>query len=154
MFMIGVDYPSRDEEIAIARTTTGQSLPKLEHIMDGAKVLRVPRPRPPRSRCRITSMNSPSISPKDPSREQRGSRMAQAPRRAGEPAPCRAVFDPRCQSARAALNGSYMVRQEDLIAIASPVLRHRLIKTFTAESEGITARSVISRLVEEATKEG
>ncbi len=56
--------------------------------------------------------------------------------------------------ARAALHGSYMVRQEDLVAVASPVLRHRLIKTFTAESEGITARSVVARLLEELTKEG
>ena len=31
MFMIGVDYPSREEEIAIARTTTGATLPNLEH---------------------------------------------------------------------------------------------------------------------------
>ena len=39
MFMIGVDYPSRAEEIAIARSTTGMTLPKLEHVLDGAKVM-------------------------------------------------------------------------------------------------------------------
>src|SRR6187200_2873220 len=38
MFMIGVDYPDRDEEIAIARTTTGAALPKLDHVLDGLKV--------------------------------------------------------------------------------------------------------------------
>src|ERR1700742_615636 len=39
MFMIGVDYPSRDEEIAIARSTTGQTLPRLDHVLTGEKVL-------------------------------------------------------------------------------------------------------------------
>src|SRR5690606_39755302 len=48
--------------------------------------------------------------------------------------------------ARAALHGSYMVRQEDLVAVAAPVLRHRLIKTFTAQSEGVTARSIIAQI--------
>src|SRR5882762_6751481 len=39
MFMIGVDYPSRDEELAIERNTTGAALPQLQHVLDGAKVL-------------------------------------------------------------------------------------------------------------------
>src|ERR1700722_10964131 len=38
MFMIGVDYPSREEEIAIARNTTGMSLPTLEHVLSGMQV--------------------------------------------------------------------------------------------------------------------
>src|SRR5215213_8945881 len=39
MFMIGVDYPNRAEEIAIARNTTGDTLPKLDHVLQGAKVI-------------------------------------------------------------------------------------------------------------------
>jgi MoxR-like ATPase len=46
-----------------------------------------------------------------------------------------------------------MVSLEDVIAVAAPVLRHRIIKTFTAESEGITSRSIIARLIEELNKE-
>src|SRR6187397_3259651 len=38
MFMIGVDYPSRAEEISIARNTTGMSLPALNHVLDGPRV--------------------------------------------------------------------------------------------------------------------
>jgi MoxR-like ATPase len=51
--------------------------------------------------------------------------------------------------ARAALHGSYVVRMEDLMAVADPVLRHRVMTTFTAESEGITSREITRRLVEE-----
>jgi MoxR-like ATPase len=40
MFLIMVDYPSRSEELEIARTTTGGSVPKLDHILDAAAVQR------------------------------------------------------------------------------------------------------------------
>ena len=152
MFMIGVDYPNRDEEIAIARTTTGAAQPELTHILDGEKVIRFQElvrriPVPDHifhfavdlvRRTRPDSDESPDwISP-------------YVGWGAGPRAVQYLILGAR---ARAALNGSYMVRQEDLIAVAEPVLRHRIIKTFTAESEGITCRSIISRLVEDLSNE-
>ena len=50
--------------------------------------------------------------------------------------------------ARALLNGRYTVAVEDVQALAIPVLRHRIIPNFHAEAEGITADSVIQRLLE------
>ena len=38
MFMIDVDYPSLQEEIAIARTTTGSPRPELKHVINGERV--------------------------------------------------------------------------------------------------------------------
>lgn len=52
--------------------------------------------------------------------------------------------------ARAALQGSYLVRIEDIEALAEPVLVHRILTSFHAESEGITSREIIKRLIEEA----
>jgi len=153
MFMIGVDYPSRDEEVMIARTTTGAALPSLEHILDGERVIRyqdlvrrVPVPEHIYHfavdlvrRTRPEADDSPDwITP-------------YVGWGAGPRAVQYLILGAR---ARAALQGSYMVRQEDIIAVAEPVLRHRVIKTFTAESEGITCRSIIARLVEELSKEG
>src|ERR1017187_9996969 len=40
MFLIELDYPSEEEEIRSARTTTGESLPRLEHLMTGADIIR------------------------------------------------------------------------------------------------------------------
>jgi MoxR-like ATPase len=54
---------------------------------------------------------------------------------------------------RAALMGSYMVRLEDIQHVASPVLTHRIITTFAAQAEGIDARQIVSRLIEETTPE-
>jgi MoxR-like ATPase len=56
--------------------------------------------------------------------------------------------------ARAALYGSYMVRMEDIMEVAEPVLRHRVMTTFTAESDGISSRDVAKRLVDELAKAG
>ena len=54
---------------------------------------------------------------------------------------------------RAALTGSYMARLEDVIEVAQPVLMHRVITTFAAESEGLTSRDVVQRLVDELCEE-
>ena len=55
--------------------------------------------------------------------------------------------------ARAALSGSYMARLEDIEAVAAPVLTHRLITTFAAQAEGITAKEIVGRLVKETISE-
>jgi MoxR-like ATPase len=55
--------------------------------------------------------------------------------------------------ARAALLGSYMVRLEDVQEVALPVLTHRVITTFTAQSERIDAKAIIARLVKESNVE-
>jgi MoxR-like ATPase len=43
-----------------------------------------------------------------------------------------------------------MVRLEDVVAVAQPVLVHRVITTFAAESEGVTSRDIVRRLMEES----
>ncbi len=54
---------------------------------------------------------------------------------------------------RAALQGSYMVRLEDVQQVAAPVLTHRIITTFAAQAEGIDAGQIVRRLIEETTPE-
>lgn len=153
MFMIGVDYPTRSEEITIARTTTGVSMPTLEHIMTGDQVMRfqnlvrrVPVPE------HIFQFAVDLVRRTRPDSEEAPDWL---PPLVGWGAGPRAVqYLILGSRARAALSGSYFVRQEDVVAVAEPVLRHRVIKTFTAESEGVTCRQIIARLVEELSAEG
>jgi MoxR-like ATPase len=151
MFMIGVDYPSRDEEIAIARTTTGLSLPRLDHVLNAESVLafqnlvrRVPVPDhiyefavDLARRTRPASVEAP------------GWLKPLVSWGAGPRAVQYLILGAK---ARAALYGSYMVRMEDVIEVADPVLRHRVMTTFTAESEGVSSRDVTKRLVDELSK--
>ncbi len=152
MFMIGVDYPSRAEELAIAKTTTGVSLPRLEHVLDGERVMafqdlvrRVPVPEHIYEfivdLVRRTRPNSPDA----PSWLKPLVGWGAGPR-----AVQNLVLGAK---ARAALQGSYMVRSEDVVAVVESVLRHRVMTTFTAESEGVDSRQVVKRLVEELMKE-
>ena len=152
MFMVGVDYPNRDEELAIARTTTGATIPKLEHILEGTKVLkmqdlirRVPVPD------HIYEFAVDLVRRTRPNSEDAPEWLRPL---VGWGAGPRAVqYLVLGAKARAALYGSYMVRLEDMMEVAEPVLRHRVITTFTAESDGITSREVARRLVEELAAE-
>jgi MoxR-like ATPase len=152
MFMIGVDYPSRAEEIAIAKNTTGQSLPTLQHLLDGPKVLafqdlvrRIPVPE------HLYEFAVDLVRRTRPS----GSEAPQwiRPLVSWGAGPRAVQYLILGAKARAALHGSYAVRMEDLMEVAEPVLRHRVMTTFTAESEGISSRDVARRLVEELAKE-
>jgi MoxR-like ATPase len=50
--------------------------------------------------------------------------------------------------ARALLQGRYYVTSEDVKEVAYPVLRHRIIRNFAAEAEGISTDNIISKLIE------
>jgi MoxR-like ATPase len=50
--------------------------------------------------------------------------------------------------ARAVLRGSMLVQTEDVNAVAEPVLSHRILTNFHAQSEGVTSSDVIARLQE------
>jgi len=54
----------------------------------------------------------------------------------------------RCARANAWLTGRNYVGPDDVQSIAYDVLRHRILLTFEAEAEGITADDVIKRLIE------
>lgn len=151
MFQIELDYPSEEEEIQIARTTTGGELPELEHVMTGGQIIahqdlvrRVPVPdhiytyaaRLVR-RTRPTSGQAPDwLKPL----------VAWG---AGPRAVQNLILGAK---SRAALLGSYMVRLEDVQGVAVPVLAHRVITTFAAQAEGVSAKAIVERLVRETSE--
>ena len=50
--------------------------------------------------------------------------------------------------ARALTSGRYHVSFEDIRALAHPVLRHRIITNFHAQSEGVTTDQIVDRLLD------
>ena len=50
--------------------------------------------------------------------------------------------------ARAILDGRFYVTIKDVQSVVKPVLRHRILTNFTAESEGVSSLDIIQRLVE------
>ena len=152
MFLIELDYPSEAEEIQIARTTTGEALPGLNHLMTPQDILRH------QSLVRRVPVPDHIYS--------YAARLVRKTRPQGTSAPAwlkplvawgagpRAVqYLILGAKARAALLGSYMVRLEDVQEAAAPVLTHRIITTFAAQAEGIDAKQIVRRLVEETRAE-
>ena len=152
MFLIEVDYPSRAEEIQIARSTTGAALPQLDHILHGEDVIRFQE-----LVRRVPVPNHIYEFAVDLTRRSRPD-SDEAPDwlkpLVGWGAGPRAVqYLILGAKARAALHGSYMVRLEDILEVAQPVLTHRVLTTFAAESEGLSSRDIVDRLVDELSKE-
>ncbi|QEG36846.1 AAA family ATPase [Bythopirellula goksoeyrii] len=151
MFLIELDYPSEAEEIEIARTTTGEELSELDHLLHAEDVIgyqqlvrRIPAPD---HIYTYAAQLVRKTRPTDPSAPDwlkplvawgAGPRAVQNLILAGR--------------ARAALLGSYMVRLEDVQEVALPVLTHRLITTFAAQAEGVGAKDIIRRLLTESVE--
>ncbi len=150
MFLIELDYPkSEAEEIEIARANTGESVPKLDPLMDAAEIIahqslvrRIPVPdHIYRYAARLVRRSRPAS---EDSPEWLRPLVLWG---AGPRAVLNLILGAK---ARAALMGSYMVRLEDVQEVAAPVLTHRIITTFAAQAEGVDARSIVKRLVEES----
>ena len=148
MFLIELDYPSEAEEIQIARTTTGDALPKLDHLLTPDEIIayqhlvrRVPVPD------HIYTYAARLVRKTRPNGSTAPSWLK--PLVSWGAGPRAVQYLILGAKARAALLGSYMVRLEDIQEVASPVLTHRVITTFAAQAEGIDAKKIVRRLVEE-----
>ncbi|MAF11015.1 AAA family ATPase [Candidatus Poribacteria bacterium] len=153
MFRIEVDYPDRLEELEIARTTTGVSLPSLEHVLTGERVLAfqdVVRRIPVAEHIYAFAVDLARRT--RPKSEESPDWLK--PLVAWGAGPRAVQYLILGAKARAALSGSYMARLEDVVAAAEPVLAHRVITSFAAESENITSRDIVDRLVSELSEEG
>ena len=147
LFMIDVGYPTAEEEVEIVRTTTSgrrEAISKLlspEQIRDLQEmVLRVPvADHVVRAAVELVRRTRPA----EPGAPEIVRRMVQWG--AGPRASQALVL---AAKARAVLHGRTVASIEDLKALARPVLRHRIVTNFRAESEGVTALKIVDTLVE------
>ncbi|MFO0852047.1 MAG: AAA family ATPase [Gemmataceae bacterium] len=148
MFLIELDYPSEDEEVRIARTTTGDELAELTPLLHAEDIIRhqhlVRRIPVPEHIYLYAARLVRKTRPGDPTAP--GWVKPLVSWGAGPRAVQYLVLGAK---ARAALMGSYMVRLEDVEAVAEPVLTHRLVTTFAAQAEGTTAKQIVRRLMQE-----
>ncbi|MEJ7639506.1 MAG: MoxR family ATPase [Singulisphaera sp.] len=152
MFLIELDYPSEAEEVQIARTTTGEDLPRLDHLLSPEDVIRhqslVRRVPVPDHIYTYAARLVRKTRPSDPTAP-----AWLKPLVSWGAGPRAVQYLVLGAKSRAALLGSYMVRLEDVQEVAAPVLTHRIITTFAAQAEGIDARAIVRRLAQEAQAE-
>jgi MoxR-like ATPase len=148
MFYVNVTYPSADEEVEIVRSTTSGARRPLQRVLSPERiralqelVLRVP------AADHVVRHAVELV-------------RATRPKEHGAPDFVRQYVDwgagPRASQflvlgakARAILDGRMAASVEDVRALAPPVLQHRVITNFRAESEGVRSDELVRRLLEQ-----
>ncbi len=146
MFNVNLDYPSLEEEIMVVKNTTSNYKPELRTVITAEEILyfqqlvrRIPVPDNVlhyavslASKTRPNTTNAASITNEFLSWGA-GPRASQF-----------LVVGAKCN---AILNGKYSPDIEDVKDIAPAILRHRIVKNFKAEAEGVSVESIIAELV-------
>ncbi|MBC7981220.1 MAG: AAA family ATPase [Armatimonadetes bacterium] len=152
MFLIEVDYPSAAEEKRIARETTGAAKHALAKLIDGERIIafqqlvrRVPVPEHLYDYAVQIVRKTRPDQPESPQWIKDTVGWGAGPRAV--------QYLILGAKSRAALRGNYMASLEDLEAVASPVLTHRVITNFSAESQGMTSKKIVARLISEMREE-
>jgi len=147
MFHIVIEHPPEDEELEVIRTTTAILEPQFDRPVSGADLVafqrlvrRVPVADPVlRYALAIVRASRPK-SPTCPESVKKWVAFGGSVRAA--------QYLVLAGKARALTSGRYHVSFEDIRALAHPVLRHRVLTNFHAQSEGVTSDMLVDRLLE------
>jgi MoxR-like ATPase len=145
MFQINLDYPSFEEEVAIVRTTTDARKVELPKVLEAetllayqALVRRVPVPDNVLQYAVGLVHKTRPASPMAPDSTRQYVAYGAGPR-----ASQYLILGAKCH---ALLRGKYSPDIEDVQAVAPAVLRHRMVRNYKAEAEGLTTDQIVSRL--------
>lgn len=146
MFNITLDYPSYEEELQVVKETTTNKEVKLNHVLSAEQIMfyqNLIRKIP-------ISDNVLEYAVKLASKTRPGTDLAPdivnqfLSWGAGPRASQYLVLGAKCH---AAVSGKYSPDIEDVQAIAANVLRHRIVRNYKAEAEGITEDKLIAELL-------
>ncbi len=153
MFKVQVDYPSLEEEIDIAMTTTAAKPPDLTPIISKQQILRLQQIVRQVIVARPIAAYAVRLVRATRPREETNPRYVRNYLSWGAgPRACQALL--LGAKARALLDGRVHASVEDIKFIARPVLRHRLVTNFTAQSESISSDDVVTQLLEDLPEIG
>jgi MoxR-like ATPase len=145
MFNIHLDYPSYKQEVDIVKNTTADDIQKVNKVLNGEEIVafqhlvrRVPiADNVVEYAVKLSHLTRPGTN---------GSAIANEYLEwgAGPRASQYLVLGAKCN---ALLNGKYSPDIEDVQAVARPVLRHRIVRNFKAEADGVTVDALIEKLM-------
>ena len=146
MFNIKLDYPKYDEEIEIVKRTTSENNISLNKIMDASDIIKY------QNLIRSVPINDnvlhyavSLVNKTRPSTENKDVTVNEYIEwGAGPRASQYIVLASKCH---ALLNGKYTPDIEDVKSVAIPVLRHRIVKNYKAESKGMNVDDIIHKIL-------
>ena len=146
MFNVFIDYPTREEEREIVKTTTYDTEVELQPVLRGSDILaiqKIVRRVPVSDHVMDYAVNlARATRPKDPTAPQFVKDWLSwgAGPRAGQ-------YLILGAKARAIIGGRYNVSCNDIRALAVPVMRHRIFTNFNADAEGVDAVDIVHELL-------
>jgi MoxR-like ATPase len=145
MFNIPLDYPSYEEEIQVVKGTTTVQNYQLNHIVTGQQILEYQELIRKIPIADNVLEYAVSLATKTRPNTERATTAVNdyISWGAGPRASQYLVLGAKCH---AAIRGKYSPDIEDVQAIANYVLRHRIVRNYKAEAEGITEENVIESL--------
>ena len=146
MFNLVLDYPSFDEELKVVENTTSNKITKLSNIIDISEILKYQeliRKVPVTKNVieyavKIVSKSRPNTNFSNTTVNDFVSWGA------GPRASQFLILGAKCH---ALVNGKYSPDIEDVKSVAIPILRHRIVRNYTAEAEGYTIEKIIKSLL-------
>ncbi|WP_408613547.1 AAA family ATPase [Hymenobacter yonginensis] len=146
MFNIELGYPSYEAELQIVKNTTSDTKPTVNKVLHADEiqafqhlVRRVP------VADNVVEYAVGLVHKTRPNTARGAARASQLLEwGAGPRASQHLIVGAKCN---ALLNGKYSPDIEDVKAVALPILRHRLVRNFKAEAEGITVEQIIKELL-------
>jgi MoxR-like ATPase len=146
MFNIWLDYPTFEQEIMVVKNTTSDKLAEPEVVISGSEILffqelirRIPVPD-----------NVYEYAVQLAARTRPGTVKAHDWANkyltwgAGPRASQYLILGAKCN---AAINGKYSPDIEDVQAVATSILRHRIVRNYRAEAEGIGVKEIVNELL-------
>lgn len=147
MFNIWVDYPSYADEVKVVRSTTSDQNIELRPILSAEEILfyqelvrRIPVSDKVLEYAVKLAVKTRANSEYAPDVVKKYLAWGAGPR-----ASQFLVLGAKCH---AAIRGKYSPDMEDVNAVATAILRHRVIRNYKAEAEGLSVESIIAQLME------
>lgn len=146
MFAIELKYPSVEEEVRVVKTTTNDEFPKVKALFNAQEILeiqhlirRIPVPdNVVEYAVNLVNSTRPVLSSASDFVKQ------YIDWGAGPRASQNLILGAK---AHAAVHGKFSPDMEDVRAVAMGILRHRIIKNYKAEAEGISEEDIITQLL-------
>ena len=148
MFFINIDYPTMEEELLIAESTTGLEIPTISPQLSGEQIIsfqQAVRSLPVSDHVLKYAVNL--VRKSRPNTDEASKEIKQWVAWGAGPRASQYLI--LSAKARAALDGRYTPAEEDVKASAINVLQHRILPSFAAQAEGINSKQIIHWLLEE-----
>jgi len=147
MFNIVINYLTEDDEVTVVTRTTGTEAPSPVRVLSGPDILRFQDiVRQIAVAEEIARYTVRLVSASRPGREGGLDYIDKWVKWGSGLRGSQAII--RGAKARALMHGRYHVSVKDVQALAKPILRHRIMTNFYAESERINSDAIIDRLLE------